>query len=286
MGVESVFVTRDYKENSLEIADEITTTLHWNATNATSEEEAALAVMIAAGPYYRSLPLSRISLSSKEGPAEYKFATEYTSTRSAPISSVVTTNTEDVETSYALSGEQKHITQSLSTRGKHSDGMLINGGSGTYTDPGAIGLTKDSVKGVDIETAIEEWSETHYFLRSYLTYTVRNRWRQVYNAPLNSGSFRGYSAEEVRFTGVQCTVKGSPYAIIPVTFSFKARKHEESVTIGEITVDQIKGWEAVDVRYKDVTNTSTKRTEKKPDKVLLHTVYNTSDFALLGISTE
>jgi hypothetical protein len=254
----------------------------WVVTWADDEIAASAALLSTVPPLYRTLPLASVSISGREGVHCWKFDVSYSSTRSKPVSSVQA-NVEDPEVSYDLSGENRHVTQSLSTRGKTSGGLLINGGPGTVTDSGAIGVTKDGVTGADILVPVERFSETHYFLRKDLTRAVRKKWRTLY-AKTNNALFRDYAIGEVLFEGVSVTIKGAPDGVVPVTFRFTARENRANEDIGGIVLD-VNGWELVDMRYRDDLNTTSKRTEKLPSKVLLHTVYRSANFADLGIST-
>lgn len=273
-----------YEATPIELSNQgIRISQTWVVTFADDEIAAAQAALLTLPPYYRSLALERVSVSAREGMTTWKVEVEYSSQQSKPISAVQS-NLEDPEVSYTLSGETKHITQSLSTRGKTADGIDINGtGTITVVDNGVIGVEKDSVKGADILVPVVTFSETHYFLKKNVTRTLRTKWESMF-ARTNNATFRGYETGEVLFEGCQTTVKGGAEGVVPVTFQFKRRANVEDEDIGGIVLD-VKGWELVDMRYKDELNTTSKRTEKTPSKVLLHTVYKSGNFADLGIST-
>lgn len=255
----------------------------WVVTYAADEVAAAGAALLTLPPYYRTLSLARLAVASREGQTTWKIEAEYSSTQSKPISSAQS-NIEDPEVSYTLSGETKHITQSLSTRGKTREGVEVNGtGSIRVTNDGVIGVEKDSVKGADILVPVVSFSETHYFLRKDLTRTLRTKWESMF-ARTNNAPFRGYAIGETLFSGVQTTVKGGPDGVVPVTFQFQRRGNVTAEDVGGIVLD-IEGWELVDMRYKNELNSTSKRTEKKPVTVLLHKVYKSGDFSELGIST-
>lgn len=255
----------------------------WVVTFAADEVAAAGAALLTLPPYYRTLALARLAVASREGQTTWKIEAEYSSTQSKPISSAQS-NIEDPEVSYTLSGETKHVTQSLSTRGKTKEGVEVNGtGAVRVTNDGVIGVEKDSVKGADILVPVVSFSETHYFLRKDLTRTLRSKWESMF-ARTNSVAFRGYAIGEVLFSGVQTTVKGGPDGVVPVTFQFQRRANVTGEDVGGIVLD-IEGWELVDMRYKNALNTTSNRTEKKPVTVLLHKVYKPGDFGELGIST-
>lgn len=275
-----------YEATPIELSNQgIRVSQTWVVTFADDEIAAAQAALLTLPPYYRSLALERVSVSAREGMTTWKVDVEYSSQQSKPISAVQS-NLEDPEVSYTLSGETKHITQSLSTRGKTLI-ATINGpgpiGPFNITDSGVIGVDKDSVKGADILVPVVTFSETHYFLKKNVTRALRTKWESMF-ARTNNTLFRGYEVGEVLFEGCQTTVKGGAEGVVPVTFQFKRRANVKDEDIGGIVLD-VKGWELVDMRYKDELNTTSKRTEKKPSKVLLHTVYKSGNFADLGIST-
>lgn len=248
-------------------------------TWASSEIDVAQAVLLFLTPYFSGLALSQVSVDDREGTHCWRASATYSSTRSAPISSVQG-SIEDPEVSYQLGGETKHITQSLGVRVYRAAGLWSLGDSIARV----IGAKKDGVEGADILTPVVTFSETHYFLRKNLTRSLRTTWENMF-AKTNSVPFRGYDAGEVLFEGAQVTIRGAGDTAVPVAFSFRRRQNKTNVVFGAVTAASIEGWELVDMRYKDEKDTDTKRTEKKPDRVHIHKVYDSGDFGALGIST-
>ncbi len=172
-------------------------------------------------------------------------------------------------------GGTQHITHSRQTVASYAPP------SQTAPDfKGAIGVTADSVEGVDITVPVYHFSETHYLDATLVT--------EPYKATLfaltgrvNSGAFKGLAAGECLFLGAAGTKRGQ--GDWEITFRFAASPNVTGLTIGDITGIAKKGWEYLWVRYADAEDAAAKALVKKPVAVYIEKVYADGDFSLLGI---
>ena len=171
-------------------------------------------------------------------------------------------------------GGSQHITQSISTSGRYAPS-----GSTAADFKGAIGVTQDSVEGVDITVPVYTWSETHYLADA----AVNKAAYYALTGKTNSAAWNGYAAGEVLFLGASGSKRGE--ADWEITFRFAASPNRANFNVGGITVTSKKGWEYMWVRYQDSDDAAAKMVIKKPVAVYIEKVYEEGSFAGLGIGT-
>jgi hypothetical protein len=177
--------------------------------------------------------------------------------------------------SFDTGGGTQHITQSLRTVYGYAPP-----GRTAPNFHGAIGVTKDSVEGVDITVPVYNFSETHYLDNVYVTGAYKvNLFRLT--GKVNNASFRGLAAGEVLFLGASGSKRGKDDW--EITFRFCASPNRTNITIGNITGIAKKGWEYMWVRYEDVEDTEAQSLVKRPLAVYVEQVYEYGDFSCLGI---
>jgi len=172
-------------------------------------------------------------------------------------------------------GGTQHITQSLQTIGSYAPP-----GKTAPNFKGAIGVTHDSVEGVDITVPIYQFSETHYLADSAVTPAYKATLFSL-TGKVNSGAFKGFAAGEVLFLGASGSKRGE--ADWEITFRFAASPNRTNLTVGDITVASKKGWEYLWVRYADAEDSSAKVLVKQPVAAYVEKVYPDGDFSGLGI---
>ncbi len=189
--------------------------------------------------------------------------------------------TGDSTFSFDTGGGTQHITQSLSTPGSYAPA-----GSTPPNFRGAVGVTQDSVEGVDITVPIYNFSETHYLPAA----TVTNAYKGVLfnlTGKVNAGAFRGLAAGECLFLGASGSLRvpesdpsGGDWEI---TFKFAGSPNRTGITIGTIAGVSKKGWEYLWVRYADVEDGASNTLVKQPIAAYVEKVYDEASFAGLGI---
>ncbi len=183
------------------------------------------------------------------------------------------TPTNESTFAFDTGGGTQHITQSKQTVAKYP--------SGTAPDfKGAIGVTNDSVEGVDITVPVYQFSETHYLPDTTVTPAYRLTLFQL-TGRVNAGAFKGFSAGEVLFLGASGARRG--FGDWEITFRFAGSPNVSNLTIGDITGIDKKGWEYLWVRYADSEDAAAKALVKKPLAVYIERVYDQGDMSLLGI---
>jgi len=176
----------------------------------------------------------------------------------------------DSSFSFDTGGGTQHITQSLSTIAKYP--------AGAPDCKGAIGVTSDSVEGVDITVPVYNFSETHYLSLAAVTDAYKQTLFGL-TGKVNTAAFRGFAIGEVLFLGASGSQRGTEDW--EITFRFAASKNRTGMVIGAITGIDKKGWEYLWVSYKDSIDANVK--VKVPAAVYIEQVYESGDFSGLGI---
>lgn len=174
----------------------------------------------------------------------------------------------------------KHVTHSLDTvQSKFWTG------SGTPPDfKGGINVDPDGkVQGVDLG-AMGDAAITFSIQQEFLTSALTNAFFTTLEGKVgrvNSGTFRGRAAGEVYFAGVRGSIR---YAEIKntLTYDFAISKNATSLTVGEISGLNKKGWEYLWV-YSDRLAEAGGRVV--PIAAYVEKVFETTSFAGMGVST-
>ena len=178
--------------------------------------------------------------------------------------------------SFDTSGGTQHVTQSLQTISKTG-----KAGSTAPDFKGGIGVTKDSVEGVDITVPVYAFSETHYLSNAAVTDTYK---AQLFGltGKVNSGPFRGLSAGECLFLGASGSQRGE--SDWEITFKFAGSPNKTNIQIGDLQpVPAKKGWEYLWVKYSETEDTAAKAIVQRPIAAYVEKVYEQADFGGLGI---
>ncbi len=177
--------------------------------------------------------------------------------------------------SFDTGGGTQHITHSRATVARYAPY-----GQTAPDFKGAVGVTADSVEGVDITVPVYQFAETHYLADAVVT--------PAYKATLfgltgcvNSDAFKGFAPGECLFLGAAGTKRGQ--GDWELTFRFAASPNVTNLTIGDITGINKKGWEYLWVRYSDSEDTAAKVLVKRPVAVFIEQVYPTGNLNALGI---
>lgn len=185
--------------------------------------------------------------------------------------------TGDMAISFDTAGGMQHISQSLQTVQKKSFS------EGQFTPPdfkGAIGVTKDSVEGVEIYVPSFQYQVTRYVAIEQVTQAYINNLFRL-TGKTNRGNFHGFAAGQVLLAGVSGSQRGE--ADWELTYKFLCSENRSNLTIGEITGVNKKGWEYLWVIYEDSEDETAKWLVKKPVAAYVEKVYEDGDFGLLGL---
>ncbi|MCL2641662.1 MAG: hypothetical protein FWD53_12510 [Phycisphaerales bacterium] len=182
--------------------------------------------------------------------------------------------------SFETSGGTQHLSQSIQTVGRYPGNAPDCGG--------AIGVTHDSVEGVDITIPIYQFSETHYIAALLVTNAYKGTLFRL-TGKVNNAAFRGCAAGECLFLGANGSqrIKGETEVDgdWEITFKFAASPNATGLVVGTITGINKKGWEYMWVRYEDREDDAANVLVKKPVAVYIEKVYEEGNFAQLGIGS-
>ena len=186
--------------------------------------------------------------------------------------------TGDSSFSFDTSGGSQHITQSLANVHKYAAA-----GQTAPDFKGAIGVTKDSVEGVDITVPVYTFNETHYLADELVTDAYKGILFNL-TGKTNAAAFRGLQVGECLFLGASGAKRKTSGGVDwEINFRFAGSPNKTGLTIGPITGIAKKGWEYLWVRYADVEDTASKTLVKQPIAAYVEKVYEEGDYTGLGI---
>lgn len=169
---------------------------------------------------------------------------------------------------FDISAGTQHVTQSRRTIGRYAPE-----GKTAPDFKGAIGVTNDSVEGVDIQVPTFNFSTSYVLPAEIVTFAyVRALYRMT--AKVNASSFNEFAAGEVLFLGASGSRRGEEDW--DVNFKFAASPNLEGVTMGSITDIKKRGWEYLWVRYQDSVDQNT--LVKVPAFVYVEELFEEADF--------
>jgi hypothetical protein len=260
-----VTVLEKWDSRDTTLADQSSVELRYIVSGTDDDTVVAAQTLTASPTSYGGLARESLTF-SRIGQLEWEATVRY-----------ATPQATDTEPSFTFEtgGGSAHITQSLATTG-----VYAAPGVGVPDFQGAIGVTKDSVDGVDIVVPVYKWTETFSFVPAFVTGAYK---AAVFflTGRTNGGPFRGFLPDEVLFEGARGSQRGT--GNWEITFSFAASPNVTGLAVGDITGIAKKGWEYLWVRYADYEDTSAQLLVKRPVAVMLEQVYYPGDFSLLGI---
>jgi len=185
--------------------------------------------------------------------------------------------------SFDTTGGTQHITQSIATVARYAPP-----GKTAPDFGGAIGVTHDSVEGVDITVPVfnftlrrripvEQWTAAYVTGLYALTGKVNSTgfWISI------RGDRYQFAAGEVLFLGASAD-ESTASDFVDITYRFAASPNRTGITVGEITGIAKWGWEYLWVRYADAEDATAKAIVKKPVAAYVEKVYEVGDFSVIG----
>jgi hypothetical protein len=183
----------------------------------------------------------------------------------------------DAAITFDTTGGTQHITQSIATKGSYAPE-----GKTAANHLGAIGVTKDSVEGVDITVPAYAWSETYSILAVNVTAAYRATIAALTGA-VNDNTFRTLAAGSVLFLGASGSVRGGENW--EITYRFASIPNQTGLTVGGVTGIAKLGWDYLWVQYEDYSDDTAHDLGKKVKAVYVEQVYRAGSFSTLGIGT-
>jgi len=173
--------------------------------------------------------------------------------------------TGDSSYQFDTGGGTQHVTQSLETIGKYAPPGKV-----APDFKGAIGVTHESVEGVDVTVPVYNFTETHYIATGLVTGTYMATLFSL-TGKINESAFRGFAAGEVLFLGASGAKRGEDDW--EITFRFAASANVTDLAIGDIVGIDKRGWEYLWVRYADEDDVAAKMLVKRPVAAYVERVY-------------
>ena len=172
-------------------------------------------------------------------------------------------------------GGSQHITQSLATVARYG-----RPGTTAGNFMGAIGVTNDSVEGVDVTIPVYNFSEVHYKKKSFVDENYKDTLFEL-TGTVNSKPFRKFVAGEVLFLGASGTKRGSDDW--ELVYRFASSPNMSQIVIGDIKGIVKGGWEYLWVQYTDEEDTNAQTLIKRPMSVHIEQVYPYRNFDRLRL---
>lgn len=183
--------------------------------------------------------------------------------------------TDESTFTFDTGGGTQHVTQSLESINRYAPP-----GRTAPDCKGAIGVTADSVEGVDITVPVYQFSETHYLPDSLVTPAYKATLFSL-TGKVNNGTFKGFSAGECLFLGAGGSKRGG--GDWEISYRFAASPNVSGLVVGDITGIDKKGFEYLWVRYEDAEDATAKALVKRPVAAYVEKVYPDGNLSALGI---
>jgi hypothetical protein len=180
--------------------------------------------------------------------------------------------------SFDTTGQSRRITQGL----QHIATYPSSGAP--YNHHGAIGVTDNSVEGVDVPDKAFRWSETWQLALASYGFFYSSILGEL-TGRINASYFRGFPGGTVRFDGAAGAASREDQSLLEITYNFTVSPSESGMTVGSISGISKTGWDYLWVRYQQQDNATTKVTELTPVQVEVDRVSWAFNFSLLGIGT-
>lgn len=262
-----ITVLEKWDSRDTTLAESSAVELRFLVAGTDNDADVAAQVLFDSPEYYHDLPRESITF-TRIGEKEWESTVRYATPPATDT---------DPSFTFETGGGTAHVTQALGT-------------SGVYVAPGqtapdfrnAVGVSRDSVDGVDIVVPTYKWTETFRLPAGFVTGSYK---AQLFGLTgrTNASGFRGFQAEEVLFEGARGSRRGA--GDWEISFAFAASPNVTGLTVGNITGINKKGWEYLWCRYADFEDEAAQMLVKRPVAVIVNRVYPSGNFSLLGIGT-
>ena len=181
----------------------------------------------------------------------------------------------DWKFTFDTTGGTQHITQSLETIGRYA----VEGNAPDFG--GAIGVTQDSIEGVDIVVPAFSFGITYYFDPAFISpsyalvcYALTGR--------TNVAPFWGFAAGEVLFHGATGTIGGDT-GVLEMNYRFTANPNVQGLQVAGMSIGFKGGHHYLWFRYQDTKDDGAKMLVKRPVAAFVERVYDPGSLSALGI---
>jgi hypothetical protein len=190
----------------------------------------------------------------------------------------------DPQYGFETSAANHHVTVSKET----VDSGLVADASVYAPDlGGAVGVSGDSVDGVDVRVPTFSFSETHYLDPALVTPAYKLVLFGL-TARTNQLPWHGLELGEVLFLGAQGSIRGTDFWEISYKFECSANAEDIPIPGTDETIDFKYGWDYLWFRFSEGVGTAgdgTKFFVRKPVSYYIERLYEGGDLTLLGLGT-
>jgi hypothetical protein len=189
--------------------------------------------------------------------------------------------TGDIIWTGSTSGGTQHITQSRSASLYEAEGLLDPPPVETW---GTIGDTNEGVAGVDVVIPVFAFRAVKYVPGRQFPALLNQFTLMTGSVNDDAWTVNGmeFEAGEVLFLGATWAARtDQDPPDYEVSFEFAASPNVEDVEIGTITVAEKKGWDYLDIRYRETESDGI--VVRRPILIKVHTLYRGSNFSLLEL---
>lgn len=241
-----------------------------------SDEGVSAALVLSTAPTtYDGLPQKTIRR-AQQTETVYKFTVEYRLDQNQVQPSDPTTDSFNTTLSFNMVGGTKHITTAFATTSYVASGSPVDIKNTIGTD-----LKTGQVRGVDVFAPVLDYSLTTQFANAIVTTAYIDKVFEL-TGKTNDAAFKGRAIGEVLFKGARGQKRGNDRWELSFEFAFS--KNETGIAIADITGVAKKGWQYLEVNYKDhATLKINNRPIQVPAQVNVHDVYKAGSFADLKI---
>lgn len=184
-----------------------------------------------------------------------------------------------VDWSFEIGTQNVKITQALEHIASYAPPAKI-----APDHKGAIGVRRDGTgitrDGTEIEVPTFTWEETHRVLPSAITEDYIETLEELV-ATTNDSDFRIWGASEILLMGVTGGKRAEK--TVDLTFRFGVSRTKKQYKIGDIDIDEKKGWHYLWVEYEPVEDPNSKDLTTKAKAVHVERVYEEGDWSKLSL---
>ena len=161
------------------------------------------------------------------------------------------------------------------------------------TNGAAVGWDGRTIHGTSIYIPTVSWTESVEIPISQYSFDYEDAVNAVNQSPVNQSEFRGYHSGDVLFHGMQSQLSTQNPDFVTAVYEFEQSLGNRGdanslpkLNIGGITGIVKDGWDFVDVKWQTVVSSGNNTCVQKADYVLVHRMYDRSDFSPLNIGTS
>ena len=228
-------------------------------------------------PFYRTFPVSttqNVTLFLTSHSAQEQ-ANSWTVTLTYSIPPGNESDPTYIQFGVDLGGQTEHISQSLAVR---SSATRLGVNLVPPNTQGAIGITTNSITGVDILSKSMGFNVTAYYTPDFWDISILTLLYRMIGT-YNMSAFYGFAPGEVLLTSI--SAQGDQYKLVPVTFNFSAKPNAVNLPDPPFAPLTAFGHDVIDYLYTKDINAN--YPIQIPLYRYVHQVYQPSNFALLGL---